>query len=123
MGNFDFLDGGSESIPSLEMSSVDAETSSGRETLLVLGFLVIWVRNREVNLEDRTLDRSGKSSTNVSSEASVEDTHVSERLYQLAETIGTSRTIPATLGLWALVVDAAPHEYQGYVRRFAGCHN
>ena len=34
---------------------------------------------------------------------------MSERLYQLAETIGTSRTIPGTLGLWAVVVDAAPH--------------
>ena len=33
-----------------------------------------------------------------------------ERLYQLAKTIGTSRTIPGTLGLWALVVDAAPHD-------------
>ena len=28
--NFDFMDGGSESIPCLGMSSVDAETSSGR---------------------------------------------------------------------------------------------
>ena len=35
---------------------------------------------------------------------------MSERLYQLAETVGTSRTIPGTLELWALVVDAAPHD-------------
>ena len=35
---------------------------------------------------------------------------MSERLYQLAEIIGTSKTIPGTLGLWALVVDAAPHD-------------
>ena len=35
---------------------------------------------------------------------------MSESLYQLAETFGSSRTIPGTLGLWALVVDAAPHD-------------
>ena len=63
-----------------------------------------------MNLEASTPARSGVSSTNVISEASLEDTHVSERLYQLAETIGTSKTIPGTLGLWALVVDAAPHD-------------
>ena len=43
-------------------------------------------------------------------EASLEDTHVSERLYQLAETISTSRAIPGTLELCALVVDAVPHD-------------
>ena len=59
-----------------------------------------------MNLEASTL---AHSSTNVTSEASLEDTHVSERLYQLAETIGTSRTLPGALWLWALVVDAAPH--------------
>ena len=35
---------------------------------------------------------------------------MSERLYQLAETVGTSRIIPGTLGLWAFVVCAAPHD-------------
>ena len=39
-------------------------------------------------------------------EASLEDTQASERLYQL----GASKTIPGTLGLWALVVDAAPYD-------------
>ena len=63
-----------------------------------------------MNLEASTPARSGESSTNVISEASLEDTHVSERLYRLAETIDTSKTIPGTLGLWALVVDAAPHD-------------
>ena len=29
---------------------------------------------------------------------------------QLGQTVGTSRTIPGTMGLWALVVDAAPHD-------------
>ena len=33
-----------------------------------------------------------------------------ERLYQLAETIGASKTMPSTLGLLALVVDAAPYD-------------
>ena len=36
------------------------------------------------------------------------DAQASERLYQLAEIIGASKTLPGTLGLWALVVDAAP---------------
>ena len=46
MGNFDFMNGRSESIPCVGMSSVDAETSSGRGDPLVPGFLVKWVRNR-----------------------------------------------------------------------------
>ena len=60
-----------------------------------------------------TLACSGKSSTNVTPEASLEDTQASERLYQLAEIIGASKTIPGTLGLWALVVDAAPRDVRG----------
>ena len=77
------------------------------ETLSCAGLSVSFgSKSREMNLEASTLARSGKSSTNVTSEASLEDTRVSERLYQLAETVGTSRTIPGTLGLWALVVDA-----------------
>ena len=35
---------------------------------------------------------------------------MSERLYQLAGTIGASETILGTLGLWALVVDAPPQD-------------
>ena len=46
MGNFDFMDGGSESIPCLGMSSVDAETSSGRRDPPSAVLLVIRVRNR-----------------------------------------------------------------------------
>ena len=38
------------------------------------------------------------------------DAQASERLYQLAEIIGASKTLPGTLGLWALVVDAAPRD-------------
>ena len=102
MGDFDFMDGGSESIPCLGMSSVDAETSSGRgdppsPSAVLSG--CTGSESREMNLEASTRARSGKSSTNVTSEASWENTHVSERLYQLAETNGTSRTIPGTQGL------------------------
>ena len=50
------------------------------------------------------------SPTNVTTEASLEDTQASEKLYQLAGIIGASKTIQGTLGLWALVVDAAPHD-------------
>ena len=50
----------------------------------------------DYDLEASTLLRSGKSSTNVTSEASLEDAQASERLYQLAETISTSKTIPGT---------------------------
>ena len=93
MGNFDFMDGRSESIPKQgnELRRCGDVFWKGRPSL-VPGFLVkMGSKSRETNLEDSTLTRSGKSSTNVTSEASLEDTHVSERLYQLAETIGTSR--------------------------------
>ena len=63
-----------------------------------------------MKMKASTLARSGKSSTNVTSAASLEDTHLSERLYQLAEIIGASKTIPGTLGIWALVVDAAAYD-------------
>ena len=112
MGNFDFMDSESESIPCLEMSSVDAKTSSGKgdpPSAAPSGYTGSKLRET-MNLEASTLARSRKSSTNVTSEASLSDTQVSERLYQLAEIIGVSKTIPGTLGLWALVVDAAPHD-------------
>ena len=66
-----------------------------KKMILMHGDSPIPSKSREMNLEASTL---------------LEDTHVSERLYQLAETIGTSRTIPGTLGLWARVMDAAPHD-------------
>ena len=50
----------------------------------------------------------GKSFTNDAPTVSPADTQASERLYQLAEIIGASKTLPGTLGLWAFVVDAAP---------------
>ena len=111
-GNFDFMDSESESIPCLGMSSVDAKTSSGRgdRPSAALSRYTGSKLRETMNLEASTLARSGKSSTNVTSEASLEDTQVSERPYQLAETISTSRTVPGTLGLWALVVDAALHD-------------
>ena len=50
-----------------------------------------------------------KSFTNVAPVISPADAQASEKLYQLAEIIGVSRTLPGTVGLsWALVVDAAP---------------
>ena len=89
----DFMDSESESIPCLGMSSVDAETPSGRRdphSAALSGYT--GSKSREtMNLG---------ASTPACSEASLEDTYVSERLYQLAETIGTSKTIPGTLGLW-----------------------
>ena len=50
----------------------------------------------------------GKSFTNDAPVVSPADAQASEMLYQLAEIIGASKTLPGTLGLWALVVDAAP---------------
>ena len=50
----------------------------------------------------------GKSFTNDVPVVSPADARASERLYQLAEIIGASKTLPGTLGLWALMVDAAP---------------
>ena len=50
----------------------------------------------------------GKSFTNDAPVVSPADAQASERMYQLAEIIGASKTLPGTLGLWALVVDAAP---------------
>ena len=124
MGNFDFMDSESESIPLLGMSTVDAKTSSGRgDPPSAVPSGCKGSKSREpMNLEASTLVRSGKSSTNVTSEASLKDTQVSERLYQLAEIIGTSKTVPGTLGLWSLVV-CCPARCQGYVRRFAGYHD
>ena len=46
----------------------------------------------------------GKSPTNVAPVVSPAEARASERLYQI---IGASKTLPRTLGLWALVVDAA----------------
>ena len=64
-----------------------------------------------LNLTASTLARSGKSSTNVTSEAFFWRTLRCPRdCTKLAEIIGASKTIPGTLGLWALVVDAAPHD-------------
>ena len=92
------------------MSSVDATTSSGKgdpPSAAPSGYTgsKLW---ETANLKANTFACSGKSSTNVAPEASLEDTQASERLYHLAETIGASKTIPSTVGLWALVVDAAP---------------
>ena len=50
----------------------------------------------------------GKSFMNVAPVVSPADAQASERLYQLAEIIGASKTLPGTLGLWAVVVDADP---------------
>ena len=50
----------------------------------------------------------GKSFTHDAPVVSPADAQASERLYQLAEIIGASTTLRGTLGLWALVVDAAP---------------
>ena len=108
LGNFDFMDSESESTP----CSVDATTSSGRRdppSAAPSGYTGSKLRET-MNLKASTLARSGKSSTNVTSDASLVDTQVSERLYQLAEIIGASKTIPDTLGLWPLVVNAAPHD-------------
>ena len=48
----------------------------------------------------------GKSFTYDAPVVSPADAQASERMYQLAEIIGASKTLPSTLGLWALVVDA-----------------
>ena len=48
----------------------------------------------------------GKSFTNDAPTVSPADAQASERLYPLAEIIGASKTLPGTLGLCALVVDA-----------------
>ena len=66
------------------------------------------------NLE--SIPRLGKSFTSAAPDISLADAHAFEKLHQLTESIGVSRTLPGTLGLWALVVDAAP----GDVRRFNG---
>ena len=50
----------------------------------------------------------GMSFTNDAPTVSPADAQASERLYQLAEIIGASRTLPGSLRLCALVVDAAP---------------
>ena len=41
------------------------------------------------------------------------DAKASEMLYELAEIIGASKTLPGTQGLCALVVDAAPCDASG----------
>ena len=87
-------------------------TSSGREDPpkdVPPGYTGSKLR-KTTKLKASTQACSEKSSTNVTPEASLEDTQVSERLYQLAGIIGASETIPGTLGLWTLVVDAAPHD-------------
>ena len=109
MYNFDFMDSGPESIPCSGMSSVDATTSSGMgdpPSVPPSGYTGSKLRET-TNLKASTFACSGKSSTNVAPEASLEDTQKLPRDC-LAEIIGASKTIPGTLGLWALVVDAAP---------------
>ena len=65
----------------------------------------------------------GKSFTNDAPTGSPADTRASERLYQLAEIIGASKTLPGALGLCALVVDAAPCDACAMSEGFAGCSN
>ena len=115
MSNFDSTDSGLEPISSLGMSSINVTTSSGRgdrPNVVPPGYTGSKLR-KTPNLKDSTLACLEKSSTNVTPEASLEDTHVSERLYQLARIIGASETVPGTLVLWTLVVDAAPHDARG----------
>ena len=107
MYNFDFMDSGPGSIPCSGMSSVDATTSSGKgdpPSVPPSGYTGSKLRET-TNLKASTFACSGKSSTNVAPEASLEDTQKLPRDC-LAEIIGASKTIPGTL--WALVVDAAP---------------
>ena len=108
MSNFDFTDSGPEPISCVGMSSIGATTSSGKRDPpndAPSGYTSAKLR-KTTNLKAC----SEESSTNVTPEASLEDTKVFERLYQLAGTIGASETTPGTLGLWALVVDAAPQD-------------
>ena len=58
------------------------------------------------NLE--SLPVLGKSFTNDAPVVSPADAQASEKWYQLAKIVGASKTLPNTLKLWALVVDAAP---------------
>ena len=55
-----------------------------------------------------SIPRLVKSFTNVAPVISPADAQASEKLCQLAEIIGGSRTLPGTVGLSAFVVDAAP---------------
>ena len=65
----------------------------------------------------------GESFTNDAPMVSPADAQASERLYQLAEIIGASKTLPTTLGLCALVVDAAPCDACAMSEGFAGDSN
>ena len=112
MSNFDSTDSGTEPISCLGLSSIDVTKSSGRgdpPNDVPSGYTGSKLR-KTTNLKANTLACSEKSSTSVTPEASLEDTQVSERLYQLVGIIGASVTIRGTLGLWALVVDAPPHD-------------
>ena len=109
MSIFDFTDSGPEPISCMGLSAIDATTSSGKRgpPNNASGYSSSKLR-KITNLKACWEE----SSTHVTPEASLEDTQVSGRLYQLAATIGASESIPGTLGLWALVVDAAPQDVQ-----------
>ena len=66
------------------------------------------LESETVHLKVNTFASLGKSFTNFAPMISPADAQAAEKLYQLAEIIRVSRTLPGTLGLWALVVDAAP---------------
>ena len=102
MSNFDFTDSGPESISCVGMSSLDERDNPSDAPS---GYMSSKLR-KTTNLKAC----SEESSTNVTPEASLKDTQVSERLCQLAGINGASETTPGTLGLWALVVDAPPHD-------------
>ena len=71
------------------------------------------LESETVQLKVNTFASLGISFTNVAPMISPADGQAAEKLYQLAEIIGVSRTLPGTLGLWALVVDAAPCDASG----------
>ena len=108
MSNFDSTDSGPEPISCLGLSSIDVTTSSARgdpPNDVLPGYTGSKLR-KTTNLKASTLACSEKSSTNVTPEASLEDTQVSERLYQLAGIIGARRPSQAPWGsgpsLWML---------------------
>ena len=99
-----------EFIPCSGMSSDDTTTSSGKGDPPGVAPSGYTGSREAANLKVSTFACSGKSSMNAAPEASIEDTQASERLNQLAEAIGASKTIAGTLRLCALVVDAAPYD-------------
>ena len=111
-GSFELMGSGLNSISCLRKSSI-GETAYAAKLSETVNLKVNTYASETGKFDSgcsrlESIPCLGKSFTNDATMVSPADAQASERIYRLAEIIGASKTVPGTLGLSALVVDAAP---------------